>query len=129
MRDIRKQLGRTAIIGVAALLAGCMQDKNAPATTAAAPSGSKADAAAMDGATGKDWPTYHGTWKSFHFSSLDQINSGNVQNLQVAWTHDPGRNTRGLQSMPLAQDGILYYSGSYSFPFSPSAILRSECFL
>lgn len=26
----------------------------------------------------------------------------------------PGRSTRGLQSMPLAADGVLYYSGSYS---------------
>jgi PQQ-dependent dehydrogenase (methanol/ethanol family) len=28
--------------------------------------------------------------------------------------HHPGRSTRGLQSMPLVADGVLYYSGSYS---------------
>jgi glucose dehydrogenase len=61
-----------------------------------------------------DWLTYHGTYKSYHFSPLDQINASNVKQLKVAWMHHPGRSTRGLQSMPLVADGTLYYSGSYS---------------
>jgi PQQ-dependent dehydrogenase (methanol/ethanol family) len=61
-----------------------------------------------------DWLTYHGTYKSHHYSALDQINADNIKNLGVAWTHMPGRSTRGLQSMPLVADGVLYYSGSYS---------------
>jgi alcohol dehydrogenase (cytochrome c) len=61
-----------------------------------------------------DWLTYHGGYKSCHYSALDQINAGNVKNLGVAWIHLPGRSTRGLQSTPLAADGVLYYSGSYS---------------
>src|SRR3954447_10704340 len=65
-----------------------------------------------------DWLTYHGSYKSYHFSPLDQINADNVKNLQVAWTHVPGRSTRGLQSMPLVADGVLYYSGSYSRLFA-----------
>lgn len=98
---------------MAALLAGCAQQ---PMATQAAPA---APAMAMmpippGGATGADWLTYHGTWRDYDFSSLTQINTDTVKNLQVAWTHDPGRDTRGLQSMPLAQDGVLYYSGSYS---------------
>ena len=64
--------------------------------------------------TPNDWLTYHGGYKSQHYSGLDQINANNVKNLEVAWTHLPGRSTRGLQSMPLAADGVLYYSGSYS---------------
>ena len=32
--------------------------------------------------------------------------------------HQPGRSTRGLQSMPLVADGMLYYSGSYSQVFA-----------
>ena len=48
-----------------------------------------------------DWLTYHGTYKSYHFSPLDQINAGNVKQLKVAWMHTPGKSTRGLQSMPL----------------------------
>src|SRR5689334_17976030 len=65
-----------------------------------------------------DWLTYHGTYRSYHFSPLEQINAGNVKQLQVAWMHQPGRATRGLQSMPLVADGTLYYSGSYSRVFA-----------
>ena len=65
-----------------------------------------------------DWLTYHGTYRSYHFSPLDQINAGNVKQLKVAWMHQPGRSTRGLQSMPLVADGTLYYSGSYSRVFA-----------
>jgi PQQ-dependent dehydrogenase (methanol/ethanol family) len=102
----------TALIGVAGLLAGCAEEAK-PTTQATAPK-----AVSLDGASDGNWTTYHGSWRSYHFSALDQINSSNVQKLDVAWTHDPGRDTRGLQSMPLAQDGVLYYSGSYSRLFA-----------
>ena len=73
------------------------------------------DAAALNAeAAQNDWPTHHGTYKSYHYSGLDQINAGNIKNLEVAWMHFPERATRGLQSTPLALDGVLYYSGSYS---------------
>ena len=65
-----------------------------------------------------DWLSYHGTYKGYDYSGLDQINASNVKNLQVAWMHFPGRTTRGIQSMPLAKDGVLYYSGSYSRVFA-----------
>jgi len=76
------------------------------------------DSARIAAGNANDWLTYHGTYKSFHYSPLDQINAGNVKDLQVAWMHMPGRSTRGLQSMPLVADGVLYYSGSYSRVFA-----------
>ena len=78
------------------------------------------DAARLQAAdkTPNDWLTYHGDYKSHHYSALDQINADNIKNLGVAWTHMPGRSTRGLQSMPLVADGVLYYSGSYSRVFA-----------
>src|SRR6478736_4034054 len=81
-----------------------------------APPASAIDPARLQAAeqTPNDWLTYHGGYKSYHYSALDQINASNVNNLSVAWIHMPGRSTRGLQSMPLAADGVLYYSGSYS---------------
>jgi alcohol dehydrogenase (cytochrome c) len=112
----KRGIALTMAVSLVALLAACAEQKtasNAPA--AAAPS---AAPAAIEGATGKDWPTYHGTWRSYHFSSLDQINTGNVANLEQAWVHFPGRATRGVQSMPVVQDGVLYYSGSYSRVFA-----------
>src|SRR4051812_10619362 len=38
------------------------------------------DAAALNAeAAQNDWPTHHGTYKSYHYSGLDQINAGNVK--------------------------------------------------
>jgi quinoprotein glucose dehydrogenase len=54
-----------------------------------------------------DWPSYGGSPEGNHYSPLDQINRGNVQQLQQAWsfdTEEPG----GLQSSPLIVDGILF---------------------
>ena len=65
-----------------------------------------------------DWLTYHGSYKSWHYSAIDQINASNVDKLRVAWTHAMPRSVRGLQSMPLAADGILYYSGAYNQVFA-----------
>src|SRR5215470_12973781 len=65
-----------------------------------------------------DWLTYHGTYKSWHYSGLDQINANNVKDLKVAWSHVTPRSTRGLQSFPLVVDGVLYYTGSHNQLFA-----------
>ena len=61
-----------------------------------------------------NWLTYHGTYKSWHYSALDQITTGNVSKLTEAWSHAASRANRGLQSFPLAVDGVLYYSSPYN---------------
>ena len=61
-----------------------------------------------------NWMSYHGSYKSWHYSALDQINAGNVGKLREAWSHVASRANRGLQGMPLAIDGILYYSSPYN---------------
>jgi alcohol dehydrogenase (cytochrome c) len=76
------------------------------------------DTARIAAGNPNDWLTYHQSYNDWDFSGLDQINTNNVQNLEVAWIHVPGRSTRGLQSMPLAADGVLYYTGSYSRVFA-----------
>src|ERR1700726_1293841 len=76
------------------------------------------DTARSEAGGQNDWLTYHGSYKSYHYSPLAQINTSNVANLSVAWIHIPGRSTRGLQSTPLAADGVLYYSNSYSRVFA-----------
>ena len=52
---------------------------------------------------GKDWETYHGSYKSWHYSPLNQINTENVSKLKVAFIEQVGRSTRGLETMPLGQ--------------------------
>src|SRR5256886_2732164 len=89
------------------------------ATLAASPAFAQSvDTARIEAGGQNDWLTYHGSYKSYHYSPLAQINTGNVANLSVAWIHIPGRSTRGLQSTPLVADGVLYYTGSYSRVFA-----------
>ncbi|MDB5261278.1 MAG: Pyrrolo-quinoline quinone [Adhaeribacter sp.] len=61
---------------------------------------------------GKEWPVYGGNAAANRYSGLKQINTGNVKNLQVAWTYHTGDNTgnRGteMQSQPIIINGILY---------------------
>src|SRR3954451_21207430 len=45
------------------------------------------DTARIEAGSPNDWLTYHGTYKGYDYSALDQINSHNVGNLEVAWTH------------------------------------------
>ena len=59
-----------------------------------------------------DWPFYHGNDKSWRYSELDQINKSNVKRLKVAWIHQPGDITGGLQATPIVIDGVLYYSSA-----------------
>jgi PQQ-dependent dehydrogenase (methanol/ethanol family) len=81
-------------------------------------SGSIVKAAELDGnallnadKNPNDWVMYHGTYKSWHYSALDQINSGNIKQIQLAWMHNPGSSPHGgIQSFPLAIDGVVYYT-------------------
>ncbi|MBV8397804.1 MAG: PQQ-binding-like beta-propeller repeat protein, partial [Acetobacteraceae bacterium] len=64
--------------------------------------------------TPNDWLMYHQSYKAHHYSALDQINTSNVKNLQIAWMHTPAGAKRGVQSFPLVVNGTLYYSTSAS---------------
>lgn len=97
----------------AALVAGTML--GSVASMAQAVDAKRLEAADHDS---KDWLTYHSSYKGYDYSGLDQINTKTVKNLEVAWMHFPGRTTRGMQSMPLAVDGVVYYSSSFSRVFA-----------
>lgn len=56
-----------------------------------------------------NWPQYHRSFNAWRFSPLDAINKGNVAKLKVAWIHQPGNITHGLQATPIVIDGVLYY--------------------
>src|SRR2546428_440352 len=62
------------------------------------------------------WLSYNGTYQAWRYSSLGQINRSNVGNLKVAWIFQPGMpaTEHGLEGTPLAVDGVVYVSGSYS---------------
>src|ERR1700683_99008 len=66
--------------------------------------------AASDNATHNDWPSYGGTFAAWRYSALDQINAVNVKSLAPAWVFQTGDYDNGLQTTPIALDGVLYIS-------------------
>jgi quinoprotein glucose dehydrogenase len=68
----------------------------------------------FDPDTGNDWPNYGGNKAGNRYSPLDQIDTGNIRQLKIAWTFDTGENTdstgRGheIQCQPIVVNGILY---------------------
>jgi quinoprotein glucose dehydrogenase len=64
-------------------------------------------AIAGDGPQSVDWPAYNGSTTNTHYSSLTQINVGNVSKLKEAWRFDTGE-MGGLETSPLIIDGMLY---------------------
>ncbi len=65
-----------------------------------------------------DWKVYGGNKEGNRYSTLDQINVGNVNKLTVAWTYNsadslqPGENPRDIQCQPIVVEGILYGTSS-----------------
>jgi alcohol dehydrogenase (cytochrome c) len=55
-----------------------------------------------------NWPQYHRTYNAWRFSPLAQIDKANVKKLKVAWIHQPGNITHGLQATPIVIDGVMY---------------------
>lgn len=54
------------------------------------------------------WPTYNGDYSGARFSTLDQINAGNIHSLTLAWVFQTLGTT--IKSTPLEVNGILYFS-------------------
>jgi quinohemoprotein ethanol dehydrogenase len=70
--------------------------------------------------TETNWYTHGGTHDENNFTALTQINADNVSRLGLAWSLDlPGAVT--LEATPLAIDGTLYFSGSYSDVYAVDA--------
>lgn len=72
----------------------------------------KADFSREEHAKYTAWDSYLGDSGRSHYSLLDQINKGNVQKLEVAWTYHAGQQGKGndtyLQANPLIVGDILY---------------------
>ena len=63
---------------------------------------------------GSNWAAYGRTSSETRYSPLDQINADNVKKLGIQWALDLP-NERSLISTPLAIDGVIYFTGSYSY--------------
>ncbi|MEP0132857.1 MAG: PQQ-dependent dehydrogenase, methanol/ethanol family [Eudoraea sp.] len=78
----------------------------------------------------ENWVSLGGNYKQQHYSHLNQINSGNVENLGFAWEYDArstiGRVPRGLEATPFVVDGIMYTSGAWGFVYAINAKTGDE---
>jgi len=54
-----------------------------------------------------DWPVYNGSPDNTHYSTLKQINVGNVSQLKEVWRFDT-KEKGGLETSPIIVDGALY---------------------
>jgi alcohol dehydrogenase (cytochrome c) len=73
-----------------------------------------------------NWPQYHRTANGWRYSPLEQITRGNVQRLSVAWIHQPGDITHGLQATPITVDGVIYYIAANNRVFAIDAVTGKE---
>jgi alcohol dehydrogenase (cytochrome c) len=66
----------------------------------------------------QNWLTYYGAYDGQRHSSLEQINSNNVQSLKPAWVFQAGviglvanPASYALEAAPIVVDGVMYVSG------------------
>ena len=67
-----------------------------------------ADSPAPGAEDPNNWPQYHRTYNGWRYSPLDQVNKANVGKLKVAWIHQGGDITHGIQETPIVIDGVVY---------------------
>jgi alcohol dehydrogenase (cytochrome c) len=60
---------------------------------------------------GANWTSYNGDYTGRRFSSLQQINAGNVAQLRAEWVFHPG-NTQRLEVTPVVVRGIMYITSA-----------------
>jgi quinohemoprotein ethanol dehydrogenase len=68
----------------------------------------------------ENWMTHGGSYDEQRFSRLQQIDTGNVTNLGLAWSHTFDTN-RGQEATPLVVDGVMYTSTAWSKVFALDA--------
>ncbi len=72
-----------------------------------------------------DWPAYGGSTEGNRYSTLQQINRENVQNLKLAWAYDTDKEG-GNQCQPIMVGGILYGTTSSMKLFALDAATGCE---
>ncbi|MDP9070015.1 MAG: PQQ-dependent dehydrogenase, methanol/ethanol family [Actinomycetota bacterium] len=80
-----------------------------------------------------NWLTYYGAYDGQRFSSLDQINTGNVKDLRPAWTFQFGQfglqaseGTFSFEAAPVVVDGVMYATAWDGWAFALNAETGQE---
>ncbi len=124
-----KRLAHCVILLSAIMIAACGEQSNDSQTTIPASAKTQAKATplvngARIGAANSEpgnWLSHGRTYDEQRFSPLTEINAGNVDRLGLTWFYDFPTN-RGMEATPLAIDGVLYVSGSWSMVYAFDAV-------
>src|SRR5579885_1463533 len=57
-----------------------------------------------------DWPRFGNTSDNTRYSTLSQINDGNVSQLGLAWTQQEGPKLSSFETDPVVVNGVMYYT-------------------
>jgi alcohol dehydrogenase (cytochrome c) len=90
-----------ATLALPVVITAC--NSTAPASAPAAPAASTSTATAED----KQWTMQNKNYASTRYSALDEINTGNIKTLKVAWTFSTGV-LRGHEGGPLVVGSTMY---------------------
>src|SRR6185437_12190106 len=99
-KSVVRRAGSRRAVWLAAPLAAVL-------AVAGAPAQAKPAASTATSFDYKGWDAYLGGADSSQYSSLDQINTGNVTQLQPAWTFETGPG-QSPHFNPIKLDGTLY---------------------
>lgn len=68
-----------------------------------------------------NWLTYYGSYRSWRYSPLDQIDRSNVESLRPVWAFESGITDGGMQSAPIVVDGVMYVATAWNQVFALNA--------
>jgi PQQ-dependent dehydrogenase (methanol/ethanol family) len=102
----------------AATLFGCEKDTAPSEAPAAAPADARTawiNAERIIGADSEphNWLAHGRTFSEQRYSPLEQINAGNIGDLELAWYTDLDTN-RGQEATPIVVDGVMYSTSAWS---------------
>ena len=73
-----------------------------------------------EGPLGENWFLNGGDFSGSHYSTLKQIDKGNVSSLGLAWsTVIPALD--GIAGTPIVVDGVIYFSAAFSIVYAVDA--------
>jgi quinohemoprotein ethanol dehydrogenase len=78
------------------------------------------------GKTGTEWISYGLTPGETRFSPLNQINTGNVSRLGLAWSYDLGTGGGNQEGTPLVSNGVIYGITNWSVVYAVDARTGKE---
>lgn len=98
-----------------ALLTGPAQAQTPDPVARATAAAKKVDGAFIRANAAKtpDWPSHGLDYAETRYSRLNQLNTGNVQQLGLVWSYNL-ESTRGVEATPLVVDGVMYVTASWS---------------